>query len=130
MKYFYFFCKKAFVDKLSEDLNTEYGNQGIIVQSVLPGFVVTNMTKLRRSSLLAPTSDNYVSHAIKTIGYAKHTTGYWPHAIMQLVLSSIHAYLPDLSNSFTLSIMQKIKNKSLKLNQKYEEKKKLDEKSQ
>lgn len=123
-------ASKAFVDKISEDLNTEYGSQGIIVQSVLPGFVVTNMTKLRRSSLLAPTSDNYVSHALQTIGYAKHTTGYWPHSLMQLVLTTFHAYFPDLSNYFTLNIMQKIKRKSLKLNQKFEEKKKSEEKSQ
>ncbi|XP_031625222.1 very-long-chain 3-oxoacyl-CoA reductase-B [Contarinia nasturtii] len=123
-------ASKAFVDKLSEDLNTEYGSQGIIVQSVLPGFVVTNMTKLRRASLFAPSSDKYVSHALQTIGYAKHTTGYWPHAIMQLLLTTAHAYLPDLTNSFTLSAMQKIKRKSIKLNQKFEEKKKLEEKSQ
>lgn len=97
---------------------------------MLPGFVVTNMTKLRRASLLAPYSDHYVSHALKTIGYAKHTTGYWPHAIMQLVLTTLHSYLPDLTNSITLNLMQKIKRKSLKLNQKFEEKKRLEEKSQ
>lgn len=28
---------KAFVDKFSDDLYTEYKNRGIIVQSVLPG---------------------------------------------------------------------------------------------
>lgn len=88
------------------------------------------MTKLRRTSLLAPSSDNYVAHALKTIGYAKHTAGYWPHALMQLVLTTVHAYLPDLANSFVLNAMQKIKRKSLKLNQKYEEKKKLEEKNQ
>lgn len=88
------------------------------------------MTKLRRTSLLAPSSDKFVEHALNTIGYAKHTTGYWPHALMQLVLRTFHAYLPDLTNSITLNLMQKIKRKSLKLNQKFEEKKKAEEKSQ
>lgn len=111
-------------------MNTEYGIRGIIVQSVLPGFVVTNMTKLRRSTLMAPTSDTFVASALKTIGYAKHTTGYFPHAIMQLVLTTLHAYLPDLTNSFTLHAMQKIKRKSLKLNQKFEDQKKMEGKSQ
>jgi len=123
-------ASKAFVDKMSEDLNTEYGSQGIMVQSVLPGFVVTNMTKLRRTSLLAPSSDNYVAHALNTIGYAKHTAGYWPHALMQLVLTTAHAYLPDLANSLVLNSMQKIKRNALKLNRKFEEKKKLEEKNQ
>lgn len=88
------------------------------------------MTKLRRASLLTPTADTYVSHALKTIGYAKHTTGYWPHAIMQLVLQTVHTYAPDFANSITLKLMQKVKRKALKLNQKFEEKKKLEEKNQ
>lgn len=121
---------QAFVDKLSEDLNTEYGSQGIIVQSVLPGFVVTNMTKLRRDTLFAPTSDKYVASALKTIGYAKHTTGYLPHALMQLVLTTFHTYVPDITNSLTLNTMQKIKSKSLRLNKKFEEEKKLEGKTQ
>lgn len=100
------------------------------MQSVLPGFVVTNMTKLRRSSLLAPTSDQYVENALKTVGYAKHTSGYFPHALMQLVLTTFWAYLPDLTNTLNLNMMQKIKRKSLKLNQKFEEKKKTEQKSQ
>lgn len=111
-------------------MNTEYGSQGIIVQAVLPGFVVTNMTKLRRASLLAPSADNYVSHALQTIGYAKHTSGYWPHAFMQLVLTTAHAYLPDLANSITLNTMQKLQRKSLKIIQNSEDKKKLEEKNQ
>lgn len=97
---------------------------------MLPGFVVTNMTKLRRASLLAPTSDKYVVNALKTIGYAKHTAGYLPHACMQLVLTTCHAYLPDLTNYLTLHLMQKIKTKSLKLNKKFAEQKKLEEKTQ
>lgn len=121
---------QAFVDKLSEDLNTEYSSQGIIIQSVLPGFVVTNMTKLKRSTLLAPTSDQYVDSALKTIGYAKHTNGYFPHALMQLFLTTLWAYLPDLTNKLHLNGMLKIKQKSLKLNQKFEEKKKMEQKSE
>lgn len=114
---------QAFVDKFSEDLSTEYNSQGIIIQSVLPGFVVTNMTKLKRTSLLAPSSDNYAASALRTIGYATHTTGYLPHAFMQLVINTLHAYLPDLTNSITLNSMKKIRAKSLKLNKKVEEKK-------
>lgn len=79
---------------------------------------------------MAPTADKFVASAIRTIGYAKHTTGYFPHAIMQLILTTLHAYLPDLTNSFTLNAMQKIKRKSLKLNKKFEEEKKMEEKSQ
>lgn len=118
----YKFISQAFVDKFSEDLSTEYSSQGIIVQSVLPGFVVTNMTKLKRSSMLAPTSDKYVASALRTLGYARHTTGFLPHALMQLVINTIHTYLPELANRITLNSMKKIRSKSLKANKKAEEK--------
>ncbi|CAD7090927.1 unnamed protein product [Hermetia illucens] len=58
---------KAFVDKFSVDLNTEYSSQGIIVQSVLPGYVATNMSKIRKETFLAPNSDNYVASALTTL---------------------------------------------------------------
>lgn len=88
------------------------------------------MTKLRRATIFAPASDTYVASALRTIGYAKHTTGYLPHAVMQVVLTTFHTYLPAFTNAMTLRLMQKIKNKSLKLNKKFEEKKKLEEKTQ
>lgn len=116
-----FFSLQAFVDKFSEDISTEYREQGIIIQSVLPGFVVTNMTKLRRTNLLAPAPDTYVASAIRTIGYARHTTGYWPHALKQLLITSFYGYLPDVTNSIVFYAMKKIKNKSLKLNAKFKE---------
>ena len=43
-------ASKAFADKFSEDLAGEYHKDGIIVQSVLPGPVATNMTKMKRGS--------------------------------------------------------------------------------
>lgn len=49
---------------------------------------------------------------------------------MEVVLTTFHTYLPDIANSVTLNMMKKIKNKSLKLNKKFEEEKKLEEKTQ
>lgn len=95
--------------------------EGIVVQSVLPGFVATNMTKLRRTTLLAPGPDKYVASALCTIGYSRHSTGYLPHALKQVVLTTFHTYFPDLTNSIVLHVMRKIKNKSLKLNKKFDE---------
>lgn len=120
---------QAFVDKFSEDINTEYASHGIIVQAVLPGFVVTNMTKLRSARLLHPNADQYVTSAMRSIGYARHTTGYIPHALMRLMLRTSHEYIPTATNTITLFIMKKIKKISLRLNEKFEEDQKLKEKS-
>lgn len=80
---------KAFVDKFSADLQTEYRGQGIVVQSIQPGFVATNMTKIRKTSTFAPSADTYVSEALKTLGIAERTAGYLPHTLMQTALNFI-----------------------------------------
>lgn len=105
---------QAFVDKFSEDLATEYKHQGIIVQSVLPGFVATNMTRLKRTSLMTPSADVYVAAALRTVGYSRHTTGYFPHAIMKLVIDTLQAIIPETSNRIILRQMEKIRMKALK----------------
>lgn len=58
----------------------EYGKKGIIVQCVLPGFVCSNMSGIRRSSLFAPTAKTFVKSAIALVGTTSRTTGYLPHA--------------------------------------------------
>lgn len=105
---------KAFVDKFSEDLHTEYQQKGIIVQSVLPGFVVSNMTRIKRPTWITPSADVFVASAIRTIGIARHTTGYYPHAIMRLVIDSMNALFPDLANKLVLRQMDNIRTRKLR----------------
>ncbi|XP_064556176.1 very-long-chain 3-oxoacyl-CoA reductase isoform X1 [Drosophila montana] len=77
---------KAFVNKFSDDLQTEYKTHGIIIQSVQPGFVATNMSKIRKPSVFAPSPETYVKSALATLGIATQTAGYLPHALLQLVI--------------------------------------------
>ncbi|CAG2111835.1 unnamed protein product [Medioppia subpectinata] len=80
---------KIFVDFLSRALQVEYASKGITIQSVLPAYVMTNMSKIRRSSLMVPTPDVYVSHAMKTVGIESRTYGYWPHKLQGFIQDSI-----------------------------------------
>lgn len=105
---------QAFVDKFSEDLSTEYAAQGIIVQSVLPGFVATNMTGMKRTSWLAPSADAYVDSALKTLGHAQHTNGYLPHALMRLIINTMHSIVPGYTNKTTIKQMESFRRKALK----------------
>ncbi|KAH8241760.1 hypothetical protein KR038_003202 [Drosophila bunnanda] len=77
---------KAFVNKFSDDLQTEYKEQGILIQSVQPGFVATNMSKIRKPTIFAPSPETYVRSALSTLGIAGQTAGYLPHALLQLVI--------------------------------------------
>jgi len=75
-------ASKAFMDKLSRDLITEYSGKGIIVQSVLPGYVATNMSRIRTSSYTAPSAEEFAKVALKTIGLQSRTAAYPPHRVM------------------------------------------------
>uniref|UniRef100_A0A3B3V4N8 3-ketoacyl-CoA reductase n=1 Tax=Poecilia latipinna TaxID=48699 RepID=A0A3B3V4N8_9TELE len=73
---------KAFVDFFSRGLHEEYRRQGIIIQSVLPFFVATKMTRIRKPTLDKPTPERYVAAELNTVGLQNQTNGYFPHAVM------------------------------------------------
>ncbi|XP_072527931.1 very-long-chain 3-oxoacyl-CoA reductase-A [Salminus brasiliensis] len=73
---------KAFVDFFSRGLQAEYKSKGLIIQSVLPFFVATKMTKIRKPTLDKPTPDRYVAAELTTVGLQDQTNGYFPHAVM------------------------------------------------
>jgi len=73
---------QSFVEKFSDDLRVEYENKGIVVQTLLPGYVATNMSKIRKSTWMAPSPDKYVASALAKVGVNDHTTGYFAHALM------------------------------------------------
>ncbi|XP_059927275.1 very-long-chain 3-oxoacyl-CoA reductase-B [Gadus macrocephalus] len=75
-------ASKAFVDFFSRGLEAEYKSQGIIIQSVLPSFVATKLSKIRRATLDKPTPQRYVAAALGTVGLQSQTSGYFPHAVL------------------------------------------------
>ncbi|KAL2303436.1 hypothetical protein Nmel_008704 [Mimus melanotis] len=78
---------KAFVDYFSQGLHAEYKSKGIIVQSVLPYYVATKMSKIRKPTLDKPSPETYVRAALGTVGLQSQTNGYLPHALMGWVVS-------------------------------------------
>merc|ERR1739838_819741 len=80
---------KAFMDFFSRGLQEEYKRQGIIIQSVLPFFVATKMTRIRTPTLDKPTPDRYVAAELATVGLQSQTNGYFPHAVMGWVTTKM-----------------------------------------
>lgn len=107
-------ASKAFADKFSEDLLAEYGHRGVTIQSVLPGFVATNMTKMKKGSFMAPLPKQFVESALSTVGFADHTTGYLPHALLQFSAQLVFYVAPALSRSLTLKTMTNVRNRQIK----------------
>lgn len=82
-------ASKVYVDFLSRALHMEYKSKGITIQSVLPAYVSTNMSKIRRTSLMVPSPDVYVDHALRTVGLESRTYGYWPHKLQGFVQDTL-----------------------------------------
>lgn len=94
---------KAYVDKFTEGIDMEYAKHGIIAQCILPGFVCSNMSGIRRNTLLTPSSKDFVKSAIKLVGTEEKSTGYFPHTVFVNVLNSFK----NLSKGFTVSTIIK-----------------------
>uniref|UniRef100_A0A3B3BE53 Hydroxysteroid (17-beta) dehydrogenase 12b n=1 Tax=Oryzias melastigma TaxID=30732 RepID=A0A3B3BE53_ORYME len=58
-------------------------------KSVLPFFVATKLSKIRRATLDKPNPDRYVAAEINTVGLQTQTNGYLPHAVMGWVTTAL-----------------------------------------
>ncbi|XP_066258882.1 very-long-chain 3-oxoacyl-CoA reductase [Euwallacea similis] len=107
-------ASKSFVEKFSEDLATEYSRYNIIVQCLLPGYVATNMSKIKSSTWMAPSPSKFVSEALTTIGVREKTTGYFPHTLLVGVIHFMDAISPRLSRWFIVRTMTNIRARALR----------------
>jgi len=106
---------KAFVDTFSQALNTEYKSKGIIVQCVMPFFVATKLSKIRRTSFFTPGPATYVKQALGTIGLQVRTFGCVSHALQAFVVSRLPDYI---TSHFTVKQMLAVRKKALARQQK------------
>ncbi|XP_039209737.1 inactive hydroxysteroid dehydrogenase-like protein 1 isoform X3 [Crotalus tigris] len=80
---------QTYLDHFSRSLHYEYASQGIFIQSLIPFFVCTDVTTLSstlsKMSFFVPSPDEYVRHAVTTLGVSRRTTGYWPHTLLMIL---------------------------------------------
>jgi len=106
---------KAYVESLSSSLATEYRSKGVTVQCILPGFVVSNMSKIRRPTLMAPTPAAYVKTTLRTTGVEERTAGYYMHKLQIYGLECIAWLLPGaVLEGIVFSSLKAIRGKALK----------------
>ncbi|KAJ8299541.1 hypothetical protein KUTeg_023601 [Tegillarca granosa] len=78
----------AFVDFFSVGLREEYRSRGITVQCVMPYFVATKMSKMRKTNIAVPSTTNFAVSALNSVGVEDRTNGYWTHSIMLYTASA------------------------------------------
>ncbi|XP_033751461.1 inactive hydroxysteroid dehydrogenase-like protein 1 [Pecten maximus] len=115
---------KSFLDYFARAIQYEYQDHGIIVQSLMPFYVATRMTRfsetLSRPSIMIPSAADYARHAIATLGYTSRTTGYWPHTLQGWIIQCIPDSLwmwgaTRLNYAFKRQTDERIKRRSLRL---------------
>lgn len=104
---------KAFLKTWSESLGAELKPVGVRVTHLNTYFVVSNMSKISRASLMVPTARDYVRAALKRLGGSKtHVTPYPWHNIMQWAMEKFvgHQLLIDK----TCEMQQSIRKRALR----------------
>ncbi|KAI8783593.1 very-long-chain 3-oxoacyl-CoA reductase, partial [Biomphalaria glabrata] len=102
-------ASKAFIDVFSRCLQQEYSSHGITIQCISPFFVVSKLSKMRKSNLLVPSPTALVKSALNTVGVLANTTGYWSHEIQALVMSVVPSYF--VKNSLLAARARALRNK-------------------
>jgi 17beta-estradiol 17-dehydrogenase / very-long-chain 3-oxoacyl-CoA reductase len=79
-------ASKAYVDFLTTALAFEYKKDGIDFQSVTPGFVVSNMSKIRKASLMVCNPDVIAKGSLNSLGQDLHCNPFFMHALLDWVV--------------------------------------------
>jgi len=73
---------KAYINFFSQCLSSEYKSRGIVAQSVTPGLVVSNMSKVRKTSLMVASPEAIASASIDTLGKRLEYSPHWFHRLI------------------------------------------------
>lgn len=99
-------ASKSFVDHFTRSIAYEYAKKGITIQSVLPGFVVTKMSKIRKAYHMAPTTTDYVRSQLMTVGLDGQTTGFWSHELQYYITQNVFPIIHGRSLTANISFNQ------------------------
>jgi 17beta-estradiol 17-dehydrogenase / very-long-chain 3-oxoacyl-CoA reductase len=82
---------KSFIDSFSASLSEEIRGTGVSCFVSLPGFVISNMSKLKRTSLTVITADDCVNSILKQCagGYLNAASPHWSHSAISWALTKI-----------------------------------------
>ncbi|XP_038238091.1 very-long-chain 3-oxoacyl-CoA reductase-like [Dermochelys coriacea] len=105
---------KRFVDFFSRGLEAEYHSQGILVQSVLPLFVSTNMTNNIIPNRYIKTAEDFACEALNTVGISSRTSGCLSHSMQSFfyeLLVPEWFLFSSLGFKCTLALWSKLKTR-------------------
>ena len=81
-------ASKAFLRTFSDALSAELSPKGVVVQHANTYFVVSAMSKIRRSSAMIPTPRAYVRSVLSGVAHGSKAP-YWSHAVLAYVMDLV-----------------------------------------
>jgi 17beta-estradiol 17-dehydrogenase / very-long-chain 3-oxoacyl-CoA reductase len=103
-------ASKSFLKTWSKALAAEVASQGVSVQLLNTYYVVSNMSKKKRPSMMVPTPERYVRAALRVAGQNDFCTPYPMHAM----LYELMALVPDwIMTRINLSMMRAVRQAAL-----------------
>jgi 17beta-estradiol 17-dehydrogenase / very-long-chain 3-oxoacyl-CoA reductase len=85
---------KSFIDAWSQALDTEYASKNIRVLSLLPMYVASNMTKIRKTSLMVINGQKLANDALNAFNAPFLSSSFSPYIVHRLIMS-IFSILPE-----------------------------------
>lgn len=77
----------------------------IIHLQLIPGFVCTKLIKSKTPAWFLPDATDFVRSALKTVGIADFTTGYYLHTLYHLLIRIGDYLVPSLTRLITIKFM-------------------------
>ncbi|KAJ2931300.1 hypothetical protein H1R20_g5822, partial [Candolleomyces eurysporus] len=112
---------KAFLSKFSDAIGEEVRKDGIVVEHLNTYFVVSKLSKIRKSTPLIPKPAPYVRSVLAKIGLScgaaysgrpNTSTPYWSHALLDYAITLIG--IPSLFISYTHGLHIDIRRRALR----------------
>ncbi|XP_029960744.1 17-beta-hydroxysteroid dehydrogenase type 3 isoform X2 [Salarias fasciatus] len=82
-------ASKIFVERVSQGLQAEYKDKGIIIQAVAPFGVSTRMVSYQKTNIVTLSAENFVKSSLQYIRAGDRTNGSICHSILGWILQHI-----------------------------------------
>ncbi|XP_020835786.1 17-beta-hydroxysteroid dehydrogenase type 3-like isoform X2 [Phascolarctos cinereus] len=76
----------AFMNSFSRSVALEYQSSGVIIQTLTPLVVSSNMSQMPPRKFLVKSSDDFVREALDTVGISNFSWGCFLHSVHSLLL--------------------------------------------
>jgi 17beta-estradiol 17-dehydrogenase / very-long-chain 3-oxoacyl-CoA reductase len=114
-------CTKGGLQTWNTAVAAEVEPQGVMFRLVLPAFVVSNMSKIRKSSITVPTAKDFVASTLSSIGLQRGAQGrpydatpYPSHALLDYFVGLFGGATEAIGVGVVLSMHKDIRKRALR----------------